>query len=344
MIPDSYAGWARRAADRAAGLIARRRGPGGSAAPSFDAILSSSPPDSVHVAARGLARRFALPWVADFRDPWINLHLRPPRTRWHRERQARLERQVLEDADLVLAASATHAAMLDGRSARGEPPIRRVVLLPNGYEPETSALDKSAGTIEAPPDERATFELVYTGVLSLMPDVEVFLEALHELLARRPEARRRIRARLVGPFDSDYADRAQALGLTGIVSFLGIRPHAESLVLQRAAEVLLIWKPRGCPSMVPGKVYEYLDAGRFLLGVLDPEDEVTAMVRGSGGTVVPPGDRLALAAEIERLYDAWRAGTPARVGRPAWLAEHTRARLAARLAVLLDETVRTASR
>ena len=191
----------------------------------------------------------------------------------------------------------------------------------------------------AEPDEPAHFVLVFTGTLAQMPDTEVFLEALHDLLGRRPEIRRRLRARLVGPFESDYADRAMALGLNAIVEFLGPRPHAEARSLQRSAEVLLLWKPRGCPTMVPGKLYEYLDAGRPLLAVLEPEEEAAALARRAGAVVVRPGDREALAREIERLYQSWREGGRLATARLSWLSEYTRAGLSARLATLLDELV-----
>ncbi len=324
LLPDSYAGWARRARRAAAARLAR----GG-----IDAVLSSSPPDSVHLAALGLGARAAIPWVADFRDPWIGLSFRSPPTAWHRARQAALERSVLERCDLALTASRAHADSIG--AASGARP-RRVVHLPNGYEPDEPG--ESGGP--APPGAAPRFSVVFTGTLAQMPDTEVFLEALHELLARRPEARRRLRATLAGPFESGYRDRAVALGLTGIVEFSGPRPHAETRRLQRDANLLMLWKPRGLPTMVPGKLYEYLDAGRPLVALLERGEEAAGLVERAGGAVVAPGDRSALAAEIERRYVAWLADPGAAApapAPPAWLAEHTRARLAARLAGLLDE-------
>jgi len=328
LLPDSYAPWAARA--RRAAEARLRHG-------DVDAILSTSPPDSVHLAAEPLARHRGLPWVADFRDPWVGLSFRVPPTAWHRARQTELRRRVLEGADVVIAASRTHADALRVPGSR----IRRIEHLPNGYEP-------AVGDAPDPtPADDEVFRLVFTGTLSLMPDTELFLEALHDLLARRPEARRRLRATLAGPFDTGYEDRAVALGLRGIVSFPGPRPHAETRALQRRADLLLLWKPAGADyrTMVPGKLYEYLDAGRPLLAMLDPDEEAAELVRRAGGTIVPPGgaapgaSREALAAAIEERYLAWREGARPSSQRPAWLADHTRARLAGRLAGVLDQLV-----
>jgi glycosyltransferase involved in cell wall biosynthesis len=340
LLPDSYAGWA----GRASAVAARRIALGG-----VDAVLSSSPPDSAHLAALRLRRRFRLPWVADFRDPWIGLSFRTPPTAWHRARQAAMERAVLGEADLVLTASRTHAEDLGRRAgaARGDAVAipGRLEHLPNGFEPEPEGergrdpgSPHSCSPEGSPEGPMQSFTLVFAGTLSQMPDADVFLEALHDLFARRPEARRRIRAQLAGPYERSHSDRAEALGLTGIVRFPGSLPHAETRSLERSADLLLLWKPRGAGyrTMVPGKLYEYLDAERPVLAILPEEDEAAALVRSAGGEIVPPGERAPLSAAIERRYLAWKEGRRERPARPEWLAGHTRARLAERLAGLLD--------
>jgi glycosyltransferase involved in cell wall biosynthesis len=320
LLPDSYVGWARRAQ----GVASRRIAQGG-----IDVVLSSSPPDSVHLAARALQRRHHLPWVADFRDPWIGLTFRTPPSAWHRARQAALERDVLEHADLVQVASLTHQRSL-GAASSARVETARVAHLPNGWEAESPVPPEPPAGASA---ER--FTLVYTGTLSQMPDTEVFLEAVHEVLKRQPAARRTLRARLAGPYESWYADRAVALGLTGIVDFPGPVSHLESRSLQRSADVLMLWKPRDVPTMVPGKLYEYLETGRPIVAVLDAEDEAAELARRGGGSLTPPGNREALSAEIERRWLAWRDGVRAPAVRPPWLDEYRRDHLAGRLAATL---------
>lgn len=318
LLPDSYAGWARRAARAAEARL--RRG-------DVSVLLSTSPPDSVHVVAEGLARRQRVPWVADFRDPWIGLHFRRPPTPWHRERQAGLERRVLAGADLVLTASRTHLEAL-GESSGAR--AKRAVHLPNGFEPLGAA---AHGPVDA-----GHFRLAFTGTLSLMEDALTLLEAVHELLASLPEARGRLRVDLAGPYDLDYEDRAIALGLEGIVRFTGPLSHGDARALQERADALLLWKPwgEGFRTMVPGKLYEYLDSGRPVIALLPEEDEAAALVRRAGGVVLAPNSREALARELETRYMAWRQAGRSASARPDWLDEHARPQLAARLASELD--------
>lgn len=330
LLPDAYAGWIAGARRAAEARLARG---------DIDALLSTSPPDSVHLAALAARRTHPVPWIADFRDPWMGLTLRQPPSAWHRARQKALERSVLEGADRVLVASRTHAEDLKSEGVK----TRGVVHLPNGFAPDAEG---ESGAVEAAPAGATAgrFLAVFTGTLSMMPETEVFLEALHDLLARRPELRRRFRAKLAGPFDTGYEDRAVALGLTGIVEFTGPLTHGASRALQREADVLLLWKPRSMPTMVPGKLYEYLDAGRPLLAVLPAGDEAATLAERGGATRIDPGDREALGRALEAVVDRRDAEGRAPVTRPAWLHEHARPALARRLADALESVMAEARR
>jgi len=320
-LPDSYVGWSRRAGAVAALRLAR----GG-----VDVVLSSSPPDSAHLAARDAAREAGRPWVADFRDPWIGLHFRKPPTAWHRARQAQMEASVTGNADLVIAASRTHAEQLAARpSARP----RQLLHLPNGFEP--------AGIPREGPADTEHCTLAFTGSLSLMEDAGTLLAAVAHVLAADPAARAQLRIELAGPYDLDLESRAAGLGLGGVVRFHGPLAHAESRALQLAADALLLWRPHGdgYRTMVPGKLYEYLDTERPILALLAGADEAAELVRRAGGWVGEPGRVELLAAEIAARLDRWRASGRERSTRPDWLESHTRGALVQKLAAALDAVV-----
>lgn len=326
LLPDSYAGWARRASEAAHARLVR----GG-----IDALLTTSPPDSVHLAGGELAARHGVPWIADFRDPWIGLHFRRPPTAWHRARQRGMERRVLEGADLVLAASRTHVDRIRESGDR----VKALEWLPNGFEPvRNDPVVARVGAPDATGGVAARFRLVFTGTLSLMPDALTLLEAVRRLLERVPVIRERLDVVLAGPYDTAYERRSEALGLAGVVRFPGGLAHAGARELQRSADALLLWKPpgEGYATMVPGKLYEYLDSGRPIVALLPPADEAAELVRRAAGTVLPPGDPSALARELETRYMAWHRTGRAADARPNWLDVHERPALAARLAALLD--------
>jgi glycosyltransferase involved in cell wall biosynthesis len=318
LLPDPYVGWARRAA-----RVARRR----IAAGGIDVVLTSSPPDSAHLAGLELARDTRLPWVADFRDPWIGLHFLRPPTPWHAARQRVMERAVVTGADLVLAASRTH---LDDLRAL-EP--RRLEWLPNGYEPAADT---------ATPERHDRFTMVFTGNSFHMRQTEVFLRGLAEWLHGQPEIRPRVRVVIAGPFESGQRACARSLGLDDVVDFPGPLPHRETRALQTGADLLLLWKPDGpgYRTMVPGKTYEYLDAGRPVLALLARDDEAAGLVADAGADRVEPGDAAGVTETLRRRYQAWQREGPAVARRPAWIDHHTREALAGRLAGMLDTLVK----
>ena len=98
--PDPDIRWCQHAAD--AGILDGWRP---------DWVLSTSPPESIHVAAERLARRLGARWAADFRDLWLEAPHRPERLRLRRRIGERLlARSLLPKADLVLAVDPVVAA------------------------------------------------------------------------------------------------------------------------------------------------------------------------------------------------------------------------------------------
>jgi glycosyltransferase involved in cell wall biosynthesis len=250
-----------------------------------------------------------------------------------------MERSVLEGADRVITASRLHAESLKARLPEGE--AHRVLHLPNGFEPVAPPSAAASASLSSD-----TFLVVFTGTMSQLTDIETLLEAVHDLLARHPEGRRRVRVELLGAHESGYEDRSVALGLKGIVRFLGPRTHTETRALQRRADVLMLLKPHGpgFRAMVPGKLYEYLEARRPIVALIEEGDEAAELLRRAEQPILPPGRREPLTDELERRYLAWRAeGRAADTDFPG-LSAYERRQLAERLAGTLDDLARPSAR
>jgi glycosyltransferase involved in cell wall biosynthesis len=281
LVPDTYVGWvpfARRAASR----LSR----GG-----FDAVYSTSPPDSSHLVARDVSRRFRIPWVADFRDPWINLYLREPPTPLHRALHRRLERSVSR-ADLVLTTTAAHERMLRERY-----PWCRVERIPNGFDEEDFA-GKSA-----PPPPAGPFTITHCGMLTLGRSAKPFLDALAALSRRSPAAARDVRTVFIGARESASEEWTRRLGLEGSVVFEDNLPHRECIARERTSHALLLIKhdDERYRGLVPGKLFEYIGAKRPILAV-GPEGEAADLVRELRRGETPRiGEPDAIAAAIERM-------------------------------------------
>lgn len=315
-IPDAYARW--RAAAVAAGLARIRAG-------GIAAIYSTSPPDTDHLVALDLARATKVPWIADFRDPWIGLGYRRPPTPWHRARHEELLRDVLARATRVVAATRGTGRFLEGFDAGIAP---RLSVIANGYEAE----EWSAVT----PRRFATFTILHAGRLSEDRTLEPFLRGLAAFLARRPERRAELTCLLYGPRDAAQERAVREAGLGDVVRFEGQAPHEQALALEAGADLLLLVKsasPR-YRDLVPGKLYEYIGAARPVLAVA-PEGPAADLVRRLRmGWVADPGSPGAIA---DALDAAWTrpAGVPGHT--PTEREPYTRRAAAERLAAILRE-------
>jgi glycosyltransferase involved in cell wall biosynthesis len=292
LVPDTYIGW-RPFALRAA-RAALEQDPA-------DALLSTGPPETNHLVARTLRQATGLPWVADFRDPWFGLHLHPAPTPWHRAKHARFERAVLSEPDAVLATTAWLADLLRSRSPRAQ----RIELVRNGYDPADFA-----GEAPPPRSPDTPLRLVHAGMLTLTRSAEGLFRALEILRAERPDLDQAFEVELVGARESRNDALWSTLGLGEQVRFRDYVPHAEAVAAMRAADVLVLIKhvePR-FRGLIPGKLYEYMGAGRPILALV-PESEAAEIVRELGwGEVVAPDDPRAIAAALLRLLEHKRAG------------------------------------
>jgi len=316
LVPDTYVGWV-PFARRAAAELCREE--------PFDIVYSTSPPDSSHLVARSVARRFGLPWVADFRDPWIALRLRRPPTPIHRSLHERMERSVME-AGAVLVTTASH-----GEALRAAYPGARVERVPNGYEEEDF---EGLEGVEPP---RRPFTILHGGMLTLGRTIGPFLDGLSIFCRERPDARGDIRAVFLGSRETKNEELTARAGLGGVVSFEDNVGHAECVKRERSSHVLLLIKhgDERYSGLVPGKLYEYLGARRPVLALV-PEGEAADIVRGNRrGEVAPIGDAMGIAAAISRMYGHYLAGSLDSAYSLEELPGYTRRRAAARLGEIM---------
>ena len=287
LVPDLFMPWALTAIPAARKLV-RQEG--------IDVVITTSPPDSIHLIGAAVKQATGVRWVADLRDSLV-AH---PYTRTERRLvrmkgrvQAQVGRLVASRADAVVGVTGTIAEEMRSLNT-----ALRVVAIPNGAD-----FDDFAG-LAYRPDGR--LRITHTGSFFAGRDPRPFLRAL-------AEADESVVARFVGDFRA--TDRAWAAGLD-----LGDRlevqaylPHRVSLSLQRDSEALLLLLPdTGARSQdVPSaKLFEYLAAGRPILAAVPPDGAAAQLVDEAGaGIVVAPDDPAAIRSALDELVSRWRAGT-----------------------------------
>jgi glycosyltransferase involved in cell wall biosynthesis len=303
------------------------------AARGVSAIVSTSPPPTAHLVAAAAASRLGVPWIADYRDPWSQ------RSAWRRAwplapLEARLERRTLSGAAHVVAVS---APLADGlRRLLASP---HVTVVPNGFDPA----DRDLPVRDPVPIPGDRFTLVHTGTLTHgSRDPGLVFEALDGLVARGALAADRLELWFIGRH-LEVARRAASRWprLAAAVRYAPQVSRAAALDAQRRATVLLAL---GSPDAaydadVPTKAFEYLDAGRPVLGVASHGSALAALLAETrGGRVVTS------AAEAACVLADWlamwrRDGVVEAGGDAAAIARYERRRLTGAFARVLDRTV-----
>jgi glycosyltransferase involved in cell wall biosynthesis len=185
-----------------------------------------------------------------------------------------------------------------GEEMRALSPAGRVVTIENG-----SDFDDFEG-MEYTPGER--FRITHTGAFFGQRDPKPFLRALAE------SGLDDVDVRFVGGFPAADREYAESLGLGDRVESITFVPRRRSLELQRDSEALLLIAAdaggRGT-GVIPGKVFEYIAAGRPILAAVPPGGAAAQLIEDVGAGVVASADDVdALRAALLDLHGRWQRG------------------------------------
>lgn len=242
-IPDMRADWVRTAIPAGRRLISEWKP---------EIIFASAPPNTGLMVASRLARTHKLPWVADFRDLWVdNPYYSEPG--WRKRFDAILEPRILRSAAGLVTVSPIWAEQLRRRHGKD------VTVVYNGYAEE----DFSPPALRADPGEILTIRYmgsIYRGFRDPA--------ALFSAIALLPD---QLRTRINVEFFSDAGDAvldaAAAHRVENVVAVKPRVPYRRALALQMEADVLLLLQSsdQRDEGNLPAKLFEYLYARRPIL-------------------------------------------------------------------------------
>lgn len=289
--PDHQSGWLPDALRQGRRLIAAQRP---------DVILATVPPHSGLLVAESLHRASGVPWVAEFRDLWVD----HPYYDGHGLRK-RLDRHAERKA---LSTAAGLVTVTDGwrRMLAQTWPGTPVRLVRNGFED----IPGDAPAAPSPPDTPLT--LVYAGVLyGDKRDPRPLFAALARLT---PEDRARVEVHFYGSEKPAIEAMAAAHDLgEPTVTVHDAVPRDRLLALQRRADllVLLRWDDPREDHVLAGKLFEYIGCRRPIVSVGSTTGEAADLIR-DGGLGIVSKDPDALADHLRRrLREKTSGGVPA---------------------------------
>ena len=287
LVPDENVSWNLTAIPAATRIVKQEE---------IDVVITTSPPNSIHLIGASVKRLTGARWVADLRDSIVaHPHRRTESlaVRTKEKTGEAIARLVARSADAIVTA----AEAISGE-ARSLEPRGAVTTIPNGCD-----FDDFAG-LEYRRGDR--FTITHAGSFFGKRSPRPFLQAL-------AESNLDVVARFVGDFRPADRDWAEGLGLGDRLELHPYASHRRALELQRSSEALLLLIPdadgRG-RGVLSGKVFEYLAAERPILAVVPPDGAAADLIREVGnGVVAPPEDVAAIREALAALVERWQAGS-----------------------------------
>ncbi|WP_298503374.1 glycosyltransferase family 4 protein [uncultured Maribacter sp.] len=229
-------------------------------------IITTGPPHSVHLIGLGLKKKLDISWVSDFRDPWtsIGYHKKLKLTTGSKRKHKQLEREVLNAADKIIVTSATT------KEEFGLITKQPIEVITNGYDTSISNAE----------DLDKDFTLAHIGSLLTGRDPSGLWQSLSELVEENEQFKIHFKLQLVGVVSDDVLKNITKHGLIPNTEIVGYLTHEKAVSFQRKSQILLLIEIDSdeTKGIIPGKLFEYMAAGRPILGIGPKNWEVAQLI------------------------------------------------------------------
>ncbi|MCI1719940.1 MAG: glycosyltransferase family 4 protein [Bacteroidales bacterium] len=282
-----------------------------------DAIVSTGPPQSMHLIAKRLHASLGIPWIADFRDPWTKIfyfkHLNL--TKCSRRKHEKLEQGVIDEADKIVVVS---PQMKEDFSSMTKTPIS---IITNGFDPDdfTDGNSDKMGKEVALKIETLTknkFTIVQTGLLTDAANPDLLWRELGAKAEAEADFRKDFLFVTMGQMDSSVTQEIEEAHLGQNIKNLGYAPHSEAVAWQKRANLLLLplRKENEAKAILTGKFFEYLASGSSILAIGPTDSNLgDAMRETECGTICDYGDSKGMRRVVDAAYEEFKKSSSSEV-------------------------------
>lgn len=296
LIPDSAVVWYKRSLKKALEYLKGNK---------VDCIYSTSFPYSDHLMALKLKKAFPnIPWVADFRDEWMNnpYLLDNPYNSLRMSIEKRMEEDVIKNADRIITNT---PVMMRNFIKTYNSYKNKFTCIPNGFDKEDFIEYKQKNIKDK--NDKLTF--TYTGMLYGRRKPDLFLECIRELIDKGVIDEKKIEVKFIGKFLPGYFDRFRdEHKLQDIITVYDYMPHKECIKQLLQSDVLLLIEGAGPggEAFYTGKLFEYLNAERPIVAIIPGKGVAADLINKSEtGYVADCEDKDQILKLLTCVYKQW---------------------------------------
>lgn len=321
-VPDPHIGWIPGAIKVAKQVIKEHK---------IDAIITTSTPNSVHLIGKRLKAQFDLPWIMDFRDPWVSNFLNQDYLKRNirtQQKDKKLETACLKSADGIVGVT---PGLVDEYKSRAN----KAKVIYNGFDavdfPENTAV------------KTEKFVLNWVGSLKSNMDVQALWDAIDELMSEEEGFTEDLKFNLVGNINAEIRGKLEDYKFSRCITDVGFVNHKEAIDYMRSANILLFMVPQThySKNIATGKIFEYIASATPLLSI-GPADGVAADILSQTNNLPMKnyGDKAAIKSDLKSMYMLWkRNGGKLEKLETSEVAQFSRETLAKKYIAYLNEIV-----
>ena len=232
-----------------------------------DAIISTGPPHSMHLIALNLKKQFNLKWIADFRDPWTDIEYFDKLNFFNdsKKRHAKLEKEVLRKADLVLTVSESWSERFKELGAK------KVEFIFNGFDEKEYPIKSS---------KKKKFRIGHFGLYNELRDHNSFWEAINNIIQDNKIFSDNLELFFAGPIYSGFDENLKKLGFHKYLNHCEWLSHKEALKEMTQTDLLLIThsNTQDVNGRLPAKFFEYLGAKKPILAIGNKKSDLSKLM------------------------------------------------------------------
>ena len=228
----------------------------------LNTLITTGPPNSMHLAGMKLKKDLGINWIADFRDPWSNFFqnklLNQLKSTLKKHENA--EREVLKTCDVAFTTSESlRSRFLENNS--------NTFYIPSGFEQKIE------------PTNHNKFRILYTGSMKDIQNPKNLWLVLNELIESYKDFKQNVEIMLIGNIDRRVfmSEEFKKLRERKILSYM---PKKELNVEISKAELLVVCSVNYADSndIVPGKFFHYLASNKNILGVSNKGSDLEKII------------------------------------------------------------------
>jgi glycosyltransferase involved in cell wall biosynthesis len=264
-IPDARVGWYFPAVKAGLNLLKKEK---------VKAVVSIGPPHSAHLIGKKISSGLNISHIPVFIDPWVDIsyYRNFNRNKLTLSIDNRLEKSVLNNAKAVVFVTETMKEYYINKY----PFLKeKFNVLYWGYSEEDFCLPP--GTSQSPVDSAESNDLAKErGVEVILHAGNIFdyqnPKKFWKTLKNEIENGRQLKLVFIGTVSPEIRQSIKNAGLDLYTEYKGFLPYKEMLHEMMKADYLLVCATE--PRHVPGKLFEYLRAGKPIIAFGDGNEEV----------------------------------------------------------------------